>query len=96
MGRSRKRSSDEQARREQGAVPESGDFQWFPSCKEHFTYYIYELGFLASFSQLIGASILWISGFTALPGINNHLSQNFADGIYRAPQVVGSLFIVGG
>jgi hypothetical protein len=42
-------------------------------------------------------TIFWISGFTALPGILNRLSQPLEDGIYWAPQVVGgSGFIISG
>ncbi|KAK2770941.1 hypothetical protein FQN53_005283 [Emmonsiellopsis sp. PD_33] len=77
-----------------GASP---PFRWVPTMADLRTHYIYELGFLASFSQLIGATIFWISGFTALPGINNKLSQNLADGVYRAPQIIGGAgFIVSG
>ncbi|PGH23376.1 hypothetical protein AJ80_02629 [Polytolypa hystricis UAMH7299] len=76
---------------------ESPAFQWVPSLKEVRTHYIFELGFLASAAQLIGATVFWISGFTALPGINNHLSQPLADGVYRAPQIIGGCgFIVSG
>ena len=38
-----------------------------------------------------------ISGFTALPGINNKMSQGLLDGIYWVPQMVGgSGFIISG
>ncbi|PGH17784.1 hypothetical protein AJ79_00925 [Helicocarpus griseus UAMH5409] len=77
--------------------PGSPAFRWFPTMTDLRTHYIYELGFLASFAQLLGATIFWISGFTDLPGINNHLSQNLSDGVYRAPQVIGGAgFIVSG
>ncbi|KAK2738017.1 hypothetical protein FQN57_007283 [Myotisia sp. PD_48] len=78
-------------------IPESGDFKWLPSWEDLRTHYIYELGFQASVSQLIGASIFWVSGFTALPGINNHLSDGTWDTMYAAPQIAGgSLFILSG
>ena len=48
---------------------ESRSWVWFPSIAELRTHYIHELGFLASLAQLIGATIFWIAGFTALPGI---------------------------
>ncbi|KAJ8097209.1 hypothetical protein POJ06DRAFT_262767 [Lipomyces tetrasporus] len=70
-------------------------WQWFPSFKELQTHYLHELGFLASLSQLIGATIFWMSGFTALPGIINNLSQGLLDGVYWAPQIIGGTgFIV--
>ena len=71
---------------------------WFPSTEELKTHYIRELGFLACLAQFVGATIFWISGFTALPGINNRLgSQGLLDGIFWVPQIVGGTgFIVSG
>jgi hypothetical protein len=47
--------------------------------------------------QLIGATIFWISGFTALPPIYNALSMPVMNGVYWVPQVVGGTgFIVSG
>ncbi|KAF1987223.1 integral membrane protein [Aulographum hederae CBS 113979] len=70
---------------------------WYPSWEDLRTHYMYEIGFLASLSQLIGATIFWISGFTALPGILDHLSLGLEDGIYWTPQVIGGTgFIVSG
>jgi len=68
---------------------------WLPTRHEFSSHYLHELGFLACAAQLFGASVFWISGFTALPGINNVMSQGLVDGIYWTPQVVGgSGFIV--
>lgn len=56
-----------------------------------------ELGFLAAFCQFWGATIFWISGFTALPSIQEGLlSRNgVRDGVFWTPQVVGgSGFII--
>jgi hypothetical protein len=70
---------------------------WWPSWHEFRTHYIKEIGFLASFLQLIGATIFWISGVTALPPIYNALSVPVMNGVYWAPQVVGGTgFIVSG
>ena len=71
---------------------------WFPSAQELKSHYLHELGFLACLAQLIGASVFWISGFTALPSINNKLgSQGLLDGIYWVPQIVGGTgFIISG
>lgn len=72
-------------------------WQWFPSRYDLTTHYIRELGFLASLAQFLGATIFWISGFTALPGINNKMSQGLLDGIYWTPQIVGGCgFIISG
>ncbi|KAK9326549.1 hypothetical protein V1520DRAFT_137787 [Lipomyces starkeyi] len=72
-------------------------WQWLPSLHELRTHYMREIGFLASLSQLVGATIFWISGLTALPGINNKMSQGLLDGLYWTPQIVGGTgFIVSG
>lgn len=70
-------------------------WQWFPSVADLRTHYLHELGFLACLFQFLGASIFWISGFTALPGIQNHLSQVLLNCIYWLPQIIGgSGFII--
>ncbi|KAK9238575.1 hypothetical protein V1525DRAFT_418525 [Lipomyces kononenkoae] len=74
------------------APPQS--WQWLPSLHDLRTHLLHELGFLASISQLVGATIFWISGFTALPGINNKLSQDLLDGVYWTPQIVGGMGFV--
>jgi hypothetical protein len=64
-------------------------WQWFPSLLDLRTHYLHELGFLACLSQFTGATIFWISGFTALPGIQDHLSQTLLNCIYWLPQILG-------
>ena len=76
---------------------ETNSWIWCPSWIELKTHYIRELGFIASLSQLVAATIFWISGFTALPGILNHLSPGLSDGVFWTPQIVGgSGFILSG
>lgn len=85
---------------EQSKGPNSSDstktWQWFPSWHDLRTHYLHELGFLAGFAQFCGATIFGIAGFTALPGINNHLTpQSKLNGAYWIPQVIGgSGFII--
>lgn len=70
---------------------------WFPSVHELTSHYLREIGFLACLAQFCGATIFWISGLTALPGINNKMSQAWLDGIYWAPQILGGTgFILSG
>ncbi|GAM89188.1 hypothetical protein ANO11243_072250 [Dothideomycetidae sp. 11243] len=70
---------------------------WFPSKNELTTHYMHELGFIASFIQLWAATIFWISGFTAIPGIYNRLSTGGVNGAYWVPQVIGGFgFILSG
>ena len=72
-------------------------WQWFPTTQQLKEHYLHEIGFIASFSQFCGATIFSIAGFTALPGVINHMSQNLEDGIYWVPQIVGgSGFIISG
>ncbi|KAK1771032.1 hypothetical protein QBC33DRAFT_511827 [Phialemonium atrogriseum] len=68
---------------------------WMPSWYELRTHYLREIGFLACLSQMIGATVFWISGFTALPPILNSLSKPAEYGVFWLPQVVGGTgFIV--
>ncbi|KAJ5298626.1 uncharacterized protein N7443_006746 [Penicillium atrosanguineum] len=78
-------------------LPEGGSFRWMPSLTELRTHYLHELGFLASLVQFIAATVFWIAGFTGLPGISDHMSQNLTDGVYWVPQIVGGFgFILSG
>lgn len=68
---------------------------WFPTWHELHSHYFHEIGFLACLFQMMGASVFWISGFTALPGIYENLSQPALYGAYWAVQVIGgSGFII--
>ena len=82
------------------AIPHSNSeraWQWYPSGQALRQQYLFDLGFLASLSQFLGATIFWISGFTALPGIIDEMSHGLTDGIFWAPQIIGgSGFIISG
>lgn len=81
----------------EGTAPETRAWVWWPSTTDLRTHYIYNLGFLASFAQLCGASIFWIAGLTALPGIYDRMSRPVAIIFYWTPQVIGgSGFIISG
>src|SRR5271168_4831471 len=68
---------------------------WFPTWHELTTHYFREIGFLACLSQMIGATIFWISGFIALPGISNNLSSAAVNNTFWSVQVIGGTgFIV--
>jgi hypothetical protein len=87
----------EDDRRNNASKDGSRDWVWYPSWKELTGHYVYELGFLACVFQLFGASVFWISGFTALPGIYNNLSWPAQEGVYLAPQIIGgSGFVISG
>jgi hypothetical protein len=61
------------------------------------THYIHELGFLASVTQLIAATVFWIAGFTSLPGIYDHMSRAITIVFYWNPQTIGGTgFIISG
>ncbi|KAL8791789.1 MAG: hypothetical protein Q9195_005598 [Heterodermia aff. obscurata] len=73
----------EQPKQPQYSNDQGRTWIWFPSVQELKSHYIRELGFLACLAQFVGATIFWISGFTALPGVNNKLgSQGLLDGIF--------------
>lgn len=95
---SRPRTSTEHGEKSESLTEGQKAWTWFPSWHELTTHYFREIGFLASLAQTIGATVFWISGFTALPGIQNVIgSQGLLDGIYWVPQIVGgSGFIVSG
>ncbi|KAF2033610.1 hypothetical protein EK21DRAFT_58222 [Setomelanomma holmii] len=80
-----------------GAQSDTRTWVWWPCTEELRTHYLHSLGFLASLSQLIGASIFWISGLTALPGIYDRMSRPITIVFYWTPQVLGGLgFIISG
>jgi hypothetical protein len=60
---------------------------WWPSWYELRTHYLREIGFLACLSQMIGATVFWISGFTGLPQVLGALTVPAENGIYWLPQV---------
>jgi hypothetical protein len=73
------------------------EWVWIPTWSDLRLRYLHELGFLATAVQMVAATVFWISGFTALPGIYNHLSEGLLGGIYWTPQVIGgSGFILSG
>ncbi len=70
---------------------------WAPTLADLREHHLRELGFLASLSQLFGATIFWISGFTALPGVIDLGNHSLANGVFWTPQVVGGIgFIISG
>lgn len=74
---------------------EARTWVWWPSYRELQTHYIYDIGFLACSAQMFGATVFWISGFTALPEIQRALSTTGLNGAYWFPQVLGGCgFIV--
>lgn len=74
---------------------DSRKWQWWPTWYELRTHYFRDIGFLACFSQMIGATIFWIAGFTGLPPIFDVLSTPASNGVYWLPQVIGgSGFII--
>ena len=73
--------------REPEASKEARSWEWWPTWHELTTHYFREVGFLASFTQLLGATVFWIAGFTALPSVQDRLSTPAVNGAYWLPQV---------
>ncbi|KAJ3498378.1 hypothetical protein NLG97_g1169 [Lecanicillium saksenae] len=65
------------------------EWQWLPSWHDVKTHYIYEIGFLASATMSLGATIFYLCGILALPGI--HLSVQAKWGAYYLPYLVGGI-----
>lgn len=72
----------------------SRSWTWWPTASDLRTHYLHELGFLASFIQFLAATIFWIAGFTALPGIYDTLAPDALAGAYWTPQVIGGVGFV--
>jgi len=70
---------------------------WFPSWHDLTSHYFREIGFLACLSQTIGATVFWISGFTALPKVIHMTNKSLTDGVFWTPQVIGGTgFVISG
>ena len=77
------------------APASSRTWEWWPTWHELRTHYLFEIGFQASFQLAIGATIFYVSGIMALPGIVNKLSQGALYGSFWLTYLVGGvLFIV--
>ena len=70
-------------------------WQWLPSWHDFTTHYIYEIGFLASMTMSIGATIFYVAGIMALPGIFDKLDDaGLYGGYYFTYLFGGVLFAV--
>jgi hypothetical protein len=70
---------------------------WWPATDELRLHYCHDLGFWACLVQGVAATVFWIAGFAALPGIFNHLGRPLMNALYWTPQVVGGCgFVVSG
>ena len=66
-------------------------WQWYPSWHDFRTHYIYEIGFLASFTMSVGATIFYVAGIMALPGIFENLSEPALEGGYYFTYLFGGV-----
>ncbi|KAK3073626.1 hypothetical protein LTR53_004636 [Teratosphaeriaceae sp. CCFEE 6253] len=100
VGTPQQGASDDEKKTASDGLPLSGkSWIWWPSWHDLQSHYLHDLGFLACCAQMFGASVFWISGFTALPGIFNVIEKTVPVliGVYWVPQVVGgSGFVVSG
>lgn len=69
-------------------------FIWWPTWHDLKTHHVYEVGFVACLTQLIGATIFLVTGITALPGIYDNLAQWQINACYWIPQIVASVFFI--
>lgn len=69
-------------------------WHWWPTLHELRTHYLYEIGFQASFQLAIGATVFYVSGIMALPGIVNKMSKGVEYGLYWLTYLVGGIFFI--
>lgn len=67
---------------------------WWPSWHELKTHYIHEIGFIASTSLALGATIFYICGICSLPGIYSNMSLGLARGIYWLTYLLGGVIFI--
>lgn len=67
---------------------------WWPSWSDIKTHYIHEIGWVASMSLVIGATIFYISGICSLPGIFDNMSIGVARGIYWFTYLLGGVIFI--
>lgn len=69
-------------------------WEWWPSWDEIRTHYIHELGWVASIAMALGATIFYVSGICALPGIYSNMSQGLAYGLYWLTYLIGGILFI--
>ncbi|KAJ5535029.1 hypothetical protein N7527_001283 [Penicillium freii] len=77
-----------------GYVTSSTDgmsFRWIPSISELRRHYFHEIGFIASFTLFVSATIFWIGGIVGIPGIFTHMSQGLIDGLSWGTTTLGGM-----
>ncbi|KAF1831002.1 hypothetical protein BDW02DRAFT_572474 [Decorospora gaudefroyi] len=66
-------------------------WKWWPTCSDVRSHYMREIGFNANFILFVGATIFWITGLLALPGIYGNLSQGALWGVYWLTFLAGGI-----
>ena len=69
-------------------------WEWWPTWLELHSHYIHELGFLASFTLFVGATIFYVSAILDLPGIFDRLPQGVLWGVYWLSYLVGGVIFI--
>lgn len=75
-------------------LPQQQKWVWWPSWYDLKTHYFHEIGFVASITLAIGATIFYITGICSLPGIFDHMSLGVARGVYWLTYLVGGVFFI--
>lgn len=65
------------------------NWKWWVEWRELREHYFHQIGFWACSWQMFGATIFWISGFTAIPGAIDMSNLHLTNGIFWTPQVIG-------
>lgn len=94
VGSPRAPTADPESEQTAKAEDSHASWEWWPTTGELRGHFMHDLGFIASLGQMVGASIFWISGFTALPGVLGNLSPAATIGAYWVMQTVGGSFFI--
>ncbi|KAJ5668496.1 uncharacterized protein N7477_007066 [Penicillium maclennaniae] len=78
----------------QQSPPPERQWTWCPTWHELKTHYFHEIGFMASISMFVGATIFYVCGICTLPWIYNNLSMGVLEGVYYLTYLVGGVFFI--
>lgn len=67
---------------------------WCPSWRELTTHYFHEIGFVASMTMAVGATVFYVCGICTLPPIYDSMSLGAIEGVYYLTYLVGGVIFV--
>jgi hypothetical protein len=90
-----RRCQTDSAKQKQKQQPKADrKWTWWPSWHELRTHYFHEMGFVASITLSVGATVFYVSGICTLPPIYNNMSRGALEGVYYLTYLVGGVLFV--